>query len=92
LSYRSRGQEAVVHCILQGQVAVPDVHAVLSVRELAVTPRVQTSMQATSARVLPLGLRGQTFVEVAAVGLRVVPAHVDNRVIQTSRFSDFVRV
>ena len=79
---RGRGSEvAVVRRVARREVALPDVAAVLAARLQLVAPGVATPLEAAAGRVLPLRLGREARAGPRAVGRRVLPGDVDDRVV-----------
>ena len=72
---------AVLCRVPDGEFALEDVRAPSAVVDLLIAPRVFSAVEPAARRVLPFGLGGQAAPGPVAVCLRVIPAHVDDRVI-----------
>ncbi len=76
---RARPEEPVLERVARGEVALPDVHAVLAPRLELVPPREERALDASASRVLPLGLARKPRAGPAAVRDGVVPGDVHDR-------------
>ncbi len=78
---RRRPDPAVLPRVPHGELALPDVAAVLAVGSQRVAPRVAPALESAPGRALPLGLRRQPHAGPGAVGDGVVPRDVDHGVV-----------
>jgi hypothetical protein len=80
-AHRCGAEESVLHRVPRREVALPHVHAVLAARLYLVAPRERLPLEPATGCALPFSLSRKALPRPRRVRSRVVPRHMDDRVV-----------